>query len=155
MCVRAADVRKTVLLIRPPLHERTLRTSGSMAVNVRLMVVCSLLPMLMCGCALQEIRSKTKAGPEFIHAGSSNTNSERWTIEQGIEFKWDRSITTGLTYRRRDVNDGNGNNENRVLVEFSFPLWRKESKQARLARSVRSLEDRLAVLEASTGHGED
>ena len=111
--------------------------------------------MFIPGCALNEIRSKTKAGPEFIHRGSSNTNSERWTVEQGLEFKWEGGITTGLTYRRRDVNNGNGDNENRVLFEFSFPLWKAESRQAQLVRRVQHLQDRLEALEVVAKGGED
>ncbi|MGB2988106.1 MAG: hypothetical protein WBE26_19740 [Phycisphaerae bacterium] len=122
---------------------------------LRSMAACSLSLMLLSGCALQEIRSKTSFGPEYQHFGSTNTNSVRWTAVQGLDFKWDKGITTGVTYQRRDVDDGNGNNENRVLLEFSFPLWKAESKQTQLARRVRRLEDRLVVLEAAVQHGEN
>jgi hypothetical protein len=113
----------------------------------KLTAICALAMLLINGCALLEVRSKSKVGPEYIHSGSTDTDSERWTVEQGIEFKWDKGITTGITYRRRDINDGNGNNENRVLFEFSFPLWKAASGQARWARDVERLERRLAALE--------
>ena len=123
--------------------------------QLKTITACSLLLTLLSGCALHEIRSKTKVGPEFIHSGSDNTNSERWTVEQGLEFRWDKGITTGVTYRRRDVDDGNGNNENRVLLEFSFPLWRAESQQTTLARRVQRLQNRLDTLEATAEPGDE
>jgi hypothetical protein len=105
--------------------------------------------LLIGGCALQEVRSKSKFGPEYQHFGSNRTNSVRWTAEQGFEFRWDKGITTGVTYRRRDVDDGNGNSEDRVMLEFGFPLWKAESKEAKLARRVELLEQRLATLESA------
>ena len=117
--------------------------------NVKSMAVCGAFLLLASGCALQEVRSKSKIGPEFRHSGATNTDSERWHVEQGIDFKWDNGVTTGLSYRRRDVNDGNGDNENRVLFEFSFPLWKAESQQAKLKRRVELLETRLTRLEGA------
>ncbi len=122
--------------------------------KVRLLMACG-VQLLVSGCALREIRSKTKAGPEFRHSGLTNTNSDRWTVEQGLEFKWDNGVNTGLTYRRRDVDDGNGDNENRVMFEVSFPLWKAKSKQTQLAWRVERLEQRLAKLEAGPADGED
>jgi len=119
------------------------------------MAVCGAFLLLASGCALQEVRSKSKVGPEFRHSGATNTNSERWHVEQGIDFKWDNGVTTGLSYRRRDVNDGNGDNENRVLFEFSFPLWKAESQQAKLKRRLALLETRLTRLEAAAQNGAD
>jgi len=123
--------------------------------NVKSMAVCGAFLLLASGCALQEVRSKSKVGPEFRHSGATNTNSERWHVEQGIDFKWDNGVTTGLSYRRRDVNDGNGDNENRVLFEFSFPLWKAESQQAKLKRRLALLETRLTRLEAAAQNGAD
>ena len=111
--------------------------------------------LLASGCALQEVRSKTKFGPEFRHSGSTNTNNERWTVEQGFDFKWDQGVTTGITYRRRDINDGNGDNENRVMFEFSFPLWKAESKESTLAGRVERLEQQLAMRGTTANHGVD
>jgi hypothetical protein len=119
----------------------------------RILLFSGVLPMLASGCALQEVRSKTAFGPEYRHSGQKNTNEERWTVQQGIELKWDKGITTGIQYRRRDVNDGTGDNENRVMLEFSFPLWKAEPKPSGLARRVRELERRLAAIE-SGGPGE-
>lgn len=123
--------------------------------NVKSMAVCGAFLLLASGCALQEVRSKSKVGPEFRHSGATNTNSERWHVEQGIDFRWDNGVTTGLSYRRRDVNDGNGDNENRVLFEFSFPLWKAESQQAKLKRRLALLETRLTRLEAAAQNGAD
>ena len=123
--------------------------------NVRLWAASGVVLLLVSGCTLQEIRSKTKFGPEFRHSGSSNTNSDRWAAEQGIEFKWDNGVNTGLSYRRRDVDDGNGDNENLVMVEVSLPLWKAESKQSPLIRRIELLEKRLARYEADPANGEN
>lgn len=123
--------------------------------QLKTIAACSLVLTLLSGCALKEIRSKTRVGPEFVHSGSTNTNSERWMVEQGLEFRWDKGITTGVVYRRRDVDDGNGNNENRVLLEFSFPLWKAESQQATLARRVQHLQNRLDALESAAEPGDE
>lgn len=108
---------------------------------------CGLLVCLVAGCALQEVRSKTKAGPEFRYSGDSHTNENRWTVEQGFEFKWDRGITTGLTYRRRDVDRGDGDHDNAVWLDFGFPIWKAPKKSDPTARRVEALEKRLAELE--------
>lgn len=113
------------------------------------MLLNEVLLVLASGCALEEVRSKTAFGPEYRHSGLRNTNDERWTVQQGIELKWDKGITTGIQYRRRDINDGYGDNENRVMLEFSIPLWKAESKPSELARRVRQLQRRLAALESS------
>ncbi len=39
---------------------------------------------LLQGCALVEIRSKSKAGPEFRHRGSDRTDSIRWYAQQRL-----------------------------------------------------------------------
>ena len=106
------------------------------------------------GCGLKEIRNKTGFGPEYRHSGTTRTDQVRWAIEQGIHLKWDRDITTGVTYRRRDVDDGGGGNDNRIMFDVSFPLWKAEDKkEERLARRVEQLERRLAALEAGIDKG--
>jgi len=99
------------------------------------------------GCALQEVRSKTKIGPEFQHSGSDSTNSVRYSEEQGFDFKWGNDWTTGVSYRRRDADNGNGNNDNGVWFDFSFPLWKAAKKDASAER-VAELERRITQLEA-------
>jgi len=58
-----------------------------------------------------------------------------------------KGITTGITYRRRDVDDGNGNNENRMTLEFGFPPRKAESKATKPARRVELHEQTLAAPE--------
>jgi hypothetical protein len=113
-------------------------------------VGCGAIILALPGCGLQEIRNRTAFGPEYQHKGTSSTNEVRWAIEQGIQLKWQKDVTTGVTYRRRDIDDGNGDNENRVMFDVSFPLWKaKDKKEETLARRVEQLERRLAALEAS------
>lgn len=99
------------------------------------------------GCALQEVRSKTRFGPEFQHMGSNSTNSVRYSEEQGLDFKWGNNWTTGVSYRRRDTDDGTGNNDNGVWFDFSFPVWKAAKKDASAER-VTELERRITQLEA-------
>ena len=105
------------------------------------------------GCTLLEIRSKSKVGPEFRHRGSDRTDSIRWYAQQGFEFVWrdDRNnkLTTGITYRRRDVDNGNSDNDNGVWLDFSFPVWKAPAPPSPLERRVQDLERRLAEFEAT------
>jgi hypothetical protein len=111
----------------------------------------------ICGCTLTEIRSKSKVGPEFRYRSSDRTNSIRWYAQQGFDFVWqdDRNnkITTGITYRRRDIDNGNSDNDNGVWLEFSFPLWVAPKEPDPVMQRVRQLERRLAELEANQSAG--
>lgn len=104
---------------------------------------------LLSGCALEEVRSKNKLGTEWRHTGSNSRNDERYTLEPGFEFKWDKGVSTGISYRRRDVNEGNGDNDNGVFVDFSFPLWKRPKAEAKTAERIEELERRLAELESA------
>ena len=103
---------------------------------------------LLSGCALEEVRSKNKLGTEWRHTGSNSRNDERYTLEPGFEFKWDKGVSTGISYRRRDVNKGNGDNDNGVFVDFSFPIWKRKKADAKTAQ-IEVLEQRIAELEAA------
>ncbi len=110
-------------------------------------VACGLIVSMFSGCGVKEIRSKSKFGPEFRHSGLARTSRTRWTAQQGIEFKWDKGVTTAMTYRRRDTDNGNGDNDNGVWFEVSFPLWKAKTKPDKNAARIRDLERRLAALE--------
>lgn len=112
-----------------------------------------LAALLSSGCSwqLQEIKGKTKFGPEFRDK-SGRTSEVRWTtIDQGFEFKWDNGWSTGFSYRRRDTDEGNGGNDNRILFELSYPLWRTPARVDATERRVEELERRLAILETGQG----
>lgn len=121
-------------------------------VRIKQGLAFGLVLVLLPGCTLVEIRSKSKAGPEFRHRGSDRTNRIRWYAQQGLEFVWrdDRNnkITTGITYRRRDVDNGSGDNDNGVWLDFSFPVWKAEKGPDHAARRMELLERRIAALEA-------
>ena len=114
-------------------------------------IVCVCLP-LAGGCSVTEIRSTWKGGPEFRHKGSDRTDSVRWSAQTGLkahhEDKKGHEYTTAVTYRRRDVDDGAGDNDNGVWFEYSFPLWKAPKKHERdivaLQRRVARLEQLLA-----------
>ncbi len=108
-----------------------------------------LAALLSSGCSwqLQEIKGKTKFGPEFRDK-SGQTSEVRWTtIDQGFEFKWDNGWSTGVSYRRRDTDEGSGGNDNRVMFEVSYPLWRATARVDATEQRVKELERRLAILE--------
>ena len=116
--------------------------------RIRLAVGALLMALLVSGCALKEVRSKSKFGPEFRDRGD-RTNEVRWTsIEQGFDFKWDRGWKTGITYRRRDTDEGGGGNDNGVWIDFSFPIWQAERAPDTTAKRIEVLERRLAQLES-------
>lgn len=102
----------------------------------------------LAGCKAQEVRSKWKVGPEFRHNGSRQTDEVRWTAQTGIEVKWSNGVTTGITYRRRDTDDGGSQNDNGVWLEWSFPLWKAPEKKDDLKARIAELEARVAALEA-------
>ncbi len=106
--------------------------------------------MLVSGCQvkLKEVRSKSRFGSTFRHRSSDRTDSVRWTVQQGVQFKWSKGIRTGITYRRRDVDEGNGNHDNGVFVDVSFPIWKAKKKPSRLKKRVKKLEKRVVELEA-------
>jgi len=101
-----------------------------------------------CQMKLKEVRSESKFGPSFQHRGSDRTDSTRWTVQQGVEFKWSDGFKTGIAYRRRDTDDGNGNNDNAVFVDFSFPIWKAKQEPDPLKKRVKKLEKRVEELEA-------
>lgn len=105
--------------------------------------------MLVAGCQvkLKEIRSKSRFGSSFQHRSSDRTDSVRWTVQQGVQFRWSKGIRTGITYRRRDVDEGNGNRDNSIFVDVSFPIWKAKKKPSRLKKRLKKLEKRVAELE--------
>ncbi len=105
------------------------------------------------GCALREVRSQSKFGPEWQHSGSNSTDSVRYSAEQGFDFKWQNDWTTGVSYRRRDIDNGDGNNDNGAWFDFSFPLWKAAKKDASAER-VAELERRITQLEARLANAE-
>ena len=111
-------------------------------------LVCLLFAVCPSGCALQEVRGKTAFGPEFLHSGTNSTNEVRYDARQGLELRWNNGVTTGVTYRRRDVDEGSGNNDNLVLFEFGYPIWKASKSEDKLPERVEELEKRLRELEA-------
>ena len=81
-----------------------------LVVTIKQRLAFGLILALLPGCTLMEVRSKSRVGPEFRHRGSDRTDSIRWYAQQGFEFIWrddhDNKITTGITYRRRDTDNG-------------------------------------------------
>ncbi len=116
-------------------------------------IMIGVLLLSLGGCTLQEIRSKSKFGPEYRHKGSNRTDSVRWYAQQGVEFKWDKGINTSVTYRRRDEDNGSGDRDNGVWFELSFPIWNAKKPPDRMARKIEELEMRLAQLEAQSKDG--
>jgi hypothetical protein len=110
----------------------------------------------LAGCALEEVRNRLSAGPEFQHRGSSRTDSTRYSVQDGLELKWENGVTTAATYRRRDTDDGDGNNDNALWLELGVPLWKAKKKPDASARRIDELEKRIAhleqVLEQKTSH---
>lgn len=107
---------------------------------------------------LSEITGKTAFGPEFRNFGN-NTSDIRYTAIQGVQFKLSNKWDLGVTYQRRDLDNGAGDNENLVLFEVGYPIWnapKKPEKSAEelqiegLERELRLLNTELAVAEQET-----
>lgn len=98
--------------------------------NVFVACVASLVAAgFLTGCKANptELRGKTSFGPEFRNRGN-NTQEVRYDARQALDLKWDNGWSTGISYRRRDVDDGSGDNENRVLFEVGYPIWKAAKK---------------------------
>ncbi|MCO6438675.1 MAG: hypothetical protein J5J06_16400 [Phycisphaerae bacterium] len=109
-------------------------------------LVLGLLVMFSSGCALKEVRGRSSFGPEYRNHSQAQTNDIRFEAKQGIEFRWDKGITTGVSYRRRDIDDGNGDNENLILFEIGYPIWSAPKSEDKLAQRVAELERQLAEM---------
>lgn len=119
------------------------------------MMSCSIVILLLGGCNVKptELRGKTSFGPEFRNRGN-NTQEVRYDARQAFDLKWDNGWSTGIQYRRRDVDDGSGDNENRVLVEVGYPLWKAPKKEEKsterriedLQKQVEEMRARVAAL---------
>lgn len=107
-----------------------------------------ILLALLSGCALEEVRSKNKYGVDFRYAGSRRGEDARYHVEPGLELKWEKGVTTGFSYRRRDVDDGVGAHDDGVFFDFGFPIWKRPKPEAKTAERIEQLERRLAELEA-------
>ena len=105
------------------------------------------------GCAmptmpvLQEVRHKNRVGVEEQHKGSSDTNAERYTVAQGVEFKWDKGLVTGVEVRRRDQNEGDGDNDTGLWFDVSYPLWQAAGGEKHADNETRELRLRIEELE--------
>ena len=116
------------------------------------LVLWGCLLLAIGGCNLVEVASKSKFGPEWRTkgAGAAKRNSVRWYAQQGVEFKWDKGISTAVTYRRRDEDNGSGGNDNGVWFELSIPLWQHEDHPIwSKDRRIKELEERVARLEST------
>ncbi len=122
----------------------SMRKSGFVMAALGLFAVLS-----TAGCAwqLNEIKGKTKFGPEFRDR-PGRKSEVRWTgIDQEFEFKWDNGYSTIVGYRRRDTDEGSGGNDNRITFGFSYPIWKRPQHGSVGARRLDRLELRLAKLE--------
>lgn len=99
------------------------------------------------GCSLQEIRSKTEGGVEYRHSGTTRHEEQRYSIKQGVEFKWDKGVTTTVKYRRRDNNDGSGDHDDGLWFEVGFPIWKAPKKPDVSSDRIAALERRIQALE--------
>lgn len=106
---------------------------------------------------LTEITGKTAFGPEFRNFGN-NTSDIRYNVIQGVQFKLSNKWDLGVTYQRRDLDDGAGDNENLVLFEVGYPIWNAPKKPQKSAEDlqIEELEQQLRTLGselAAAGHG--
>lgn len=112
----------------------------------RAVLACSTVAVLgLSGCTLQEVATKNRVGVEWVHDGGQATDSYRYWVQPGFECKWSNGVATGISYRRRDVDDGSGGNDQGVFFDFAIPLWKASTKRDVLAQRVAALEAKLAV----------
>lgn len=122
-------------------------TSKATLAPLAAFLLCGFWGLAGLGCALEEVRNRISAGPEFQHRGANSTDSTRYSVQDGVELKWENGVTTAVSYRRRDTDDGDGNNDNGVWFEVGIPLWKAPKKPDENAKRIVELERRLARLE--------
>jgi len=105
------------------------------------------LPGAGCKATVQEVRGKTSFGPEFRNRGN-NTSEIRYDARQALELRWDSGWSTGLTYRRRDIDGGSGDNENLFLFEVGYPIWKAPKKPDKTALQLEELQKQIEELRA-------
>ena len=111
-------------------------------------LILVLLGLIACGCRLTEIGSKHKLGVEYRRSGANDHEAQRYTVQQGLVFKWDDGSDTTITYRRRDVSDGAG--DDGVWIEYSYPIWKAaDRRKDHLSQRVQALESKLTNLIAT------
>lgn len=135
--------------------ERQIRIASGIGIFI-------LLGALLPGCSgwtLSEVRGKNAFGPEYRNRGNG-TSEVRYDVRQAVDLRWNNGWTTGVSYRRRDVDEGSGDNENRVLLEVSYPIWKAPKKPDKTAQQIENLEEqieemrtRMAALKAPASNG--
>ena len=100
-----------------------------------------------CSWELKEIRGKTQIGPEFRDKPGRKSEVRWTTVDQEFDFKWNSGWSTVVSYRRRDVDEGSGGNDNRILVGMSYPIWKRPQQPEARSRRMERLERRVTQLE--------
>jgi len=95
-----------------------------------------------------EIRGKNQFGPELQHDGVKGSDQIRYYAGQQIEAKWENGWTTALTYRYRAIDEGNGNQEQLVLFEVGYPIWKAPKKPDKTAMQIEELQKRVGELQS-------
>lgn len=113
-----------------------------------------LIGLILCvvsgeGCALREIRRKTKAGVEYRQENVDKSSHERYLAQESLQFKWDNGVDTSVIYRRRDLSDNDsGDHDDGVWFEVSVPIWKAKPKPDQTVARMEHLERRIQALEA-------
>lgn len=110
---------------------------------------CLAMAVILTGCkaSAQEVRGKTSFGPEFRNRGN-NTSEVRYDVRQNVDVKWDNGWSTGLTYRRRDVDNGSGDSENLFLFDVGYPLWKAPKKPDKTSERIEELQREVEQMRA-------
>lgn len=122
-------------------------------IPISMTLACALL--ISSGCALREIRTKTKFGVEARHTNEDKSHVERYLVQEALQFKWDNGVDTSVIYRRRDVsNSPTGDSDDGVWFEIGVPIWKAPKKPDEVKARVAELERRLAELEQTLSETE-
>ncbi len=95
-----------------------------------------------------EVRGKNQFGPEFQHDGVKRSDQIRYYAGQQIEAKWENGWTTAVTYRYRAIDEGNGNQEQLVLFEVGYPIWKAPKKPDKTAMQIEELQKKVGELQS-------
>lgn len=100
------------------------------------------------GWAVKKTHTKFRGGPE-MRENRTGQSSNRWATQVGLGMELENGHRFGVTYRRRDIDNGVGGNDgqdNGVWVEWQIPIWEAPRKKS---KHEQEMERRLELLEAA------
>ena len=90
-----------------------------------LVLVVSVFMLTTLGCTpLVDVRANFQTGNEWRDSGGKSDT--RYSLQPGLVGEFENGHALGVSYRRRDVSNGDGAGEDAVFLSYSIPVWNKD-----------------------------